>query len=81
MANVRIEQADDGAEAIKVRLDNCDGPVIANLPLALASTVKGVSRIEGALSAPVTGHHDLCITFAQEGVDPLWVLDRLTLKP
>ncbi|MEV5034424.1 family 20 glycosylhydrolase [Sphingobium sp. LMC3-1-1.1] len=81
MVKVRIEQAGNDGEALKVRLDNCDGPVIASLPLAPASTIAGVSRIEGALSAPITGHHDLCITFAQKGVDPLWVLDRLTLKP
>ena len=37
--------------------------------------------ITGALAAPVAGSPDLCINFAQKGFDPLWVLNRVTLKP
>lgn len=81
MRQVRIEQAEGPDAALKVRLDSCDGPVIAALPVAPASKIEGVSLIEGPLTTPIAGNHDLCITFTQKGMDPLWVLDRLTLKP
>jgi len=36
--------------------------------------------VKGALQ-PQSGTHDLCITFTQHGVDPYWVVDRVTLTP
>ena len=35
--------------------------------------------VTGAL-VPQSGAHDLCMTFTQNGPDPFWVLDRLTLQ-
>ncbi|MBW4330234.1 family 20 glycosylhydrolase [Stakelama sp. CBK3Z-3] len=63
-----------------VRRDSCDGPVVANVPLASAVANSGVSRVNDDLK-PQTGTHDLCITFTQKGPDPYWVVDRLTLTP
>ena len=37
------------------------------------------SEAKAPLAMPVTGPHDLCMTFTQATADPLWVLDRLTL--
>jgi hexosaminidase len=65
---------------LQVRQDNCDGPVVANLPLAPALKSQGVTRLRGALAA-AAGPHDLCFTFTQAQVDPLWLLDRVTLGP
>ena len=39
----------------------------------------GVANVSGPI-APLDGDHDLCMTFTQKGVDPYWVLDRLTLQ-
>jgi hexosaminidase len=66
---------------LEVRQDHCDGPRIAALPLAPATGNSGVIALKGALATPVTGTHDLCITFTQKTPDPLWLLDRLTLIP
>ena len=63
---------------LEIRLDDCDGPVVARLPLAPAKGNSGVTTLTGAL-APRTGAHNLCASFTQKGPDPLWVLDKLTL--
>ena len=42
-------------------------------------TTTGVADVTGAL-VPQSGAHDLCMTFTQNGPDPFWVLDRLTLQ-
>ena len=64
---------------LEIRLDDCDGPVVAKLPLGPAKGNSGVTTLTGAL-APQTGAHTLCATFTQNGPDPLWVLDKLTLS-
>lgn len=66
------------AGELKVRRDSCDGPVIATVPLAAALGNSGVTTVSGSI-APQSGTHDLCLSFAQAGIDPYWVLDRLTL--
>jgi hexosaminidase len=67
------------AGELHVRRDSCDGPIIATIPMAPATTTEGVAEVTGAV-APQSGAHDLCMTFAQKGPDPFWVLDRLTLQ-
>ena len=60
--------------------DGCGGPLLATLPLATAARSQATTR----LSAPIAGGpgaHDLCFTFTQMAVDPLWVLGRVTLAP
>ena len=64
---------------LEIRLDDCDGPVVAKLPLAPAKGHSGVTTLTGTIAAQ-TGAHNLCATFTQNGPDPLWVLDTLTLS-
>ena len=68
------------AGELEVRQDSCDGPRIAVAPLAPAARSAGVTTISAPLAMPVSGTHDLCMTFTQKGPDPLWLLDRLTLN-
>ncbi len=69
----------DTAEGeLEIRQDGCDGPLVAKLPLAPARGNRGVTDLTGQFRA-AAGVHDLCITFTQNGPDPLWVIDRLTL--
>jgi hexosaminidase len=65
---------------LEIRLDDCNGPVVAKLPLAPAKANAGVTTLTGTI-APQTGAHMLCATFTQNGVNPIWVLDKLTLAP
>jgi hexosaminidase len=69
------------AGELEVRQDRCDGPVIASLSLAPALKSQGVTRLKAPLAATAPGPHDLCFTFTQGSVDPLWVIDRVTLPP
>jgi len=64
------------AGELEVR-DGCDGPLLASVPLAPALASQGVTRLKASLAA--TRRHDLCFTFTQKAVDPLWVLDRVSL--
>ena len=67
------------AGELEVRRDSCDGPLIATIPLEPATHTSGDADVSGPMS-PQDGAHDLCMTFSQRGVDPYWVLDRLTLQ-
>jgi hexosaminidase len=67
------------AGELELRRDGCDGELVATIPLASATATSEVSRVTGALG-PRGGVHDLCMTFTQTGLDPYWVLDRLTLQ-
>jgi len=67
------------AGELHVRRDGCDGPIIATVALEPATKTSGVAQVEGSID-PQWGTHDLCMTFAQGGPDPFWVLDRLTLQ-
>ncbi len=67
---------------LEVHLGNCDGEIIARLPLAPAVSSNGVT----VLKAPIAsrpGKHDLCLRFAQRfsqpAVDPVWALDWVDL--
>jgi len=65
---------------LEVRRDWCGGPVIATLPLAPATRSQAVTKLRAPLSA-TTGTHDLCMSFTRKTVDPIWVIDRITLGP
>ena len=64
---------------LQVHLGNCDGEVIARLPLAPAIASNGVTVLPQAPVASRPGKHDLCLRFAQRfsqpAVDPVWALD------
>ncbi len=68
------------AGELEVRSDRCDGSLIAVVPLAAAAGRPGDSEVTALFAAPVSGTHDLCLTFTQAKADPIWVLDRLTLS-
>ena len=74
------ENRGNGGVDEHLRRDGCDGPLIATIPLAPASANSGVTRLSDSIT-PQQGHHDLCMTFSQNGPEPLWMLDRLTLEP
>jgi hexosaminidase len=64
---------------LEIHLDRCDGALLARLPLAPATRSHAVTVLpEQAIESP-GGVHDLCLRFAQRGVDPLWVIDSLRL--
>lgn len=66
--------------ALEVRLDDCKSAPIARLPLRPALGRDGLTVLEGPLPK-LGGRHDLCFVFATGGHEPLWALDRVSLRP
>lgn len=65
---------------LEVHLDSCGGPILADMPLAPAAHNNAVTTLRADI-APQSGTHDLCFVFAQNGIDPLWVLDWVQPVP
>lgn len=68
------------AGELEVRADGCAGAPVAVLPLARAAASDGVTVLSGELPA-LGGHHDLCLTFTERKLDPMWVIGWAELSP
>lgn len=73
---IRFRPPATPAGELEVRQGSCAGAVVATLPLAPAAKSQGVTVLKGPISG-VAG--DLCFTFTQKSVDPMWAVDRVTL--
>ncbi|HUP28612.1 MAG TPA: family 20 glycosylhydrolase [Usitatibacter sp.] len=76
---IRFATPTTPAGELEVRLDTCEGDLLARLPLAPAARSHGVTTLPRSPLARRSGVHDLCLRFAQHGVDPLWTLDTVRL--
>jgi len=81
--NVVVEAAEGEYGSLRVRLGNCDGPVIAETSLATAldnpaATVLPPAEVK--LTPDAGASADLCFTFSRNGVDPIWVIDWIELE-
>jgi hexosaminidase len=65
---------------LEIRLDSCEGELIATLPLAAAVASDAVTRLPPAAIRPRGGLYDLCLTFTGRGIDPMWAIDSLELR-
>ena len=72
-AKIALTPPKTPAGELEVRADGCTGAPIATLPLAHAAASDGVTVLRGALPA-LGGRHDLCLTFTQAKLDPMWVV-------
>ena len=64
---------------LEVRRDNCEGTLLARIPLEPAARSEAVTKLPPEAIPEQTGIHDLCLRFAQPGLDPLWVIDSVRL--
>ncbi len=67
------------AGELRVSVDRCDAPALLRLPLAPARAFDGVTELAAVPITGVHGTHDLCLRFAQHGLDPLWAIDWVEL--
>jgi hexosaminidase len=67
------------AGELVVREDSCEGRIVARLPLAPAATSNAVTALPPARLAQSPGTHELCLRFAQRGLDPMWVVDSIEI--
>jgi len=68
---------------LNIRLGQCDGPVIASLPLAPAIESQAVTVLPS--TPPAAGNKlpargDLCFSFSRNAIEPIWVIDWVQLN-
>jgi len=68
---------------LTVRLGGCEGPVVAELPLApavnnQAATILPAGRLSLPPASPLRA--DLCISFNRTGIDPIWGIDWVEIN-
>jgi hexosaminidase len=69
------------AGELQVHLDDCQGQIIAEMPLAPAVSNPQLTQLPAVALMPMTGVHDLCFMFTRPSVDPTWVIDSVALVP
>jgi len=80
LARVKVRPAVTPAGELEIRIDGCEGPAALVVPLVEATKSDGITVLTGALPA-LAGRHDLCLTFTQHGVDPMWGVDWVRVAP
>jgi hexosaminidase len=79
LAGVTVDQAAAPGELV-VRTDGCSGAPLVSLSLAPAVSQDAVIVLPAVQLPARPGRHDLCLRFAQPGIDPLWVIDWLEVS-
>jgi hexosaminidase len=79
-AKIALAPPKTPAGELEVRADGCGGAPVAALPLARAAASDGVTVLTGDLPA-LGGRHDLCFTFTERQLDPMWVVGWAELAP
>jgi hexosaminidase len=77
---IRLRPPATAEGELEIRLDSCDGELLASLPLASAAASDMVTRLPPASIQPRTGTHDLCLTFTGRSIDPMWAMDSIELR-
>ncbi len=76
---LRAPRGADGE--LEVRVDGCEAPPIAVMPLGPAVGNMGVTRLPAAAITPHAGTYDLCFTFTGGTIDPMWAIESIELMP
>ncbi len=77
--SVKLNPPHTAAGELEVRIDSCEGPPAAVLPLEPAEGNNAVTTLPPARLAQSSGRHDLCFQFTQRQLDPLWAIDWVQL--
>ena len=77
---IRFPQPATPEGELEVRLDTCEGELLARLPLAPAARNPAVTILPRAAIAPRSGKHDLCLRFSQPALEPMWAIDSIRLE-
>jgi hexosaminidase len=82
LSGVVVEQPGAAGPALRARLGSCEGPVVAELPLAPAKGNHAVTQLPAAgldLPADAPPTADLCFSFTRHAIEPIWALDWVQL--
>jgi hexosaminidase len=64
---------------LEVRLDDCEGKVVASASLEPAVSNYGLTPLPPLDLPSQEGRHDICVRFTRAKVDPIWVIGSLEL--
>ena len=64
---------------VQIRLDGCNGDVVADLSLRDSLGARDSATVPVPLPSRA-GTHDLCIVLTRAAADPLWAIDRVQLQ-
>lgn len=78
---IRLDAPRTAAGELEVRADGCDGAWLVVLPLTPAADEDAVTVLPPVALAHLAGIHELCLRFAQPGLDPMWAIDWVQLSP
>jgi hexosaminidase len=78
---IKLKPSRTSAGELEVRRDTCEGEPIAVLPLAPAADNDAVTVLPAVPLSSSAGPHDLCFTFTQRTLDPMWAIDWVQLVP
>ena len=76
---IKLNPPRTSAGELEVRIDSCEGPPAAVLPLEPAVGNNAVTTLPPATLPARPGRHDLCLKFTQHQLDPLWAIDWVQL--
>ncbi|HEX3916176.1 MAG TPA: family 20 glycosylhydrolase [Caulobacteraceae bacterium] len=79
-AKIVLQLPTTPAGELLVREDGCAGPAVATVPLARAARSDGVTELATRLPA-LAGRHDLCLSFTERRLDPMWVVGWAEVAP
>ena len=78
---IHLDAPRTAAGELEVRADGCDGAPLVVVPLAPAVDNDAVTVLPQVGLPHLAGTHELCLRFAQPGLDPMWAIDWLQLSP
>ena len=78
---IKLKPSRTSAGELEVRRDTCEGEPIAVLPLAPAADNDAVTVLPAVPLSSSAGPHDLCFTFTQRTLDPMWAIDWVQIVP
>ena len=78
---IHLDTPHSAAGELEVRIDSCDAAPAVLLPLAGAADNDAVTELPAVSLPRLAGAHQLCLKFAQHGLDPLWALDSVQVTP
>jgi hexosaminidase len=78
---IRVGDARTAEGELEVRIDGCDGPVVATQPLPPMPADKLVNPLREIALPARPGRHDVCLRFARPQLDPMWALDWAEIRP
>jgi hexosaminidase len=78
---IELAEPQTPAGELEVRAGDCDGALLARLPLAKAGGSEAVTVLTGRFAEPPRAKTDLCFRFTAGQLDPMWAIDWIELLP